>query len=136
MKALQMGRITPAQYEMMMKQMEMNGVMTRGIDTPQERDFLMQQGLLGGGQQPMSPATMPQAPEPTMPMSPMPLGGGETTVGTVSSLDPNDPISIASNRAIAEQQNSYLPRGMGAPTQNETDFLGQFVDNAKKAMYR
>jgi hypothetical protein len=94
-------------------------------------------------------APMPQAPEPTMPMmpmpsaepsqmqmSPMPLGGGETTVGTVSSLDPNDPISIASNRAIAEQQNSYLPRGMGAPTQNETDFLGQFVDNAKKAMYR
>jgi hypothetical protein len=92
---------------------------------------------------------MPKAPEPTMPimpmpsadpsqmqMSPMPLGGGETTVGTVSSLDPNDPISIASNRAIAEQQNSYLPRGMGAPTQNETDFLGQFVDNAKKAMYR
>ena len=149
MKALQMGRITPAQYEMMMKQMEMNGVMTRGIDTPQERDFLMQQGLLGGGQQPIGPATMPQAPEPTMPMSPMPsaepsqmqmspmpLGGGETTVGTVSSLDPNDPISIASNRAIAEQQNSYLPRGMGAPTQNETDFLGQFVDNAKKAMYR
>ena len=146
MKALQMGRITPAQYEMMMKQMEMNGVMTRGIDTPQERDFLMQQGLLGGGQQ-MAP--MPQAPKPTMPMmpmpsaepsqmqmSPMPLGGGETTVGTVSSLDPNDPISIASNRAIAEQQNSYLPRGMGAPTQNETDFLGQFVDNAKKAMYR
>jgi hypothetical protein len=127
MKALQMGRITPAQYEMMMKQMEMNGVMTRGIDTPQERDFLMQQGLLGGGQQPMSPATMPQAPEPTMPMSPMPsaepsqmqmspmpLGGGETT------YDQNyNPIS-----------------GRGAPTQNETDFLGQFVDNAKKAMYR
>jgi hypothetical protein len=156
------------------KQMEMNGVMTRGVDTPQERAML--QGLLGGQQQ-MGPATvepewqppkyevppprpvdpmrgqqmapMPQAPKPTMPMmpmpsaepsqmqmSPMPLGGGETTVGTVSSLDPNDPISIASNRAIAEQQNSYLPRGMGAPTQNETDFLGQFVDNAKKAMYR
>ena len=121
-----------------------NDLERRGLDTPQERGML--QGLLGGGQQ---IAPMPQAPKPTMPMmpmpsaepsqmqmSPMPLVGGETTVGTVSSLDPNDPISIASNRAIAEQQNSYLPRGMGAPTQNETDFLGQFVDNAKKAMYR
>ena len=156
MQALQSGLITPAQYQMMMRQMEAGGIGIdtpsardmvldmvmnssnmpedvsnalgrRGLDTPQERDFLMQQGLLGGGQQPMSPATMPQAPEPTMPMSPMPsaepsqmqmspmpLGGGETT------YDQNyNPIS-----------------GRGAPTQNETDFLGQFVDNAKKAMYR
>jgi hypothetical protein len=141
MQALQSGLITPAQYEMMMqkiKQMEINGVMTRGIDTPQERDFLMQQGLLGGGQQ-MGPATvepewqppkyevppprpvdpmrgqqmapMPQAPEPTMPMMPMP------------SADPS------------QMQMSPMPQ-IGAPTQNETDFLGQFVDNAKKAMYR
>jgi hypothetical protein len=98
----------------------------------------MQQGLLGGGQQ-MGPATvepewqppkyevpppspvdpmrgqqmapMPQAPEPTMPMMPMP------------SADPS------------QMQMSPMPQ-IGAPTQNETDFLGQFVDNAKKAMYR
>jgi hypothetical protein len=139
---------------MMMEKINQMEIGSRGIDTPQERDFLMQQGLLGGGQQ-MGPATvepewqppkyevppprpvdpmrgqqmapMPKAPEPTMPimpmpsadpsqmqMSPMPLGGGETT------YDQNyNPIS-----------------GRGAPTQNETDFLGQFVDNAKKAMYR
>ena len=154
MQALQSGLITPAQYEMMMEKINQMEIGSRGIDTPQERDFLMQQGLLGGGQQ-MGPATvepewqppkyevpppspvdpmrgqqmapMPQAPEPTMPMSPMPsaepsqmqmspmpLGGGETT------YDQNyNPIS-----------------GRGAPTQNETDYLGQFVDNAKKAMYR
>ena len=146
MQALQSGLITPAQYEMMMQkiqQMEMNGVMTRGmdtpqardmvldmvmnssnmpedvsnalgrrgLDTPQERDFLMQRGLLGGGQQPIGPATMPQAPEPTMPMMSMP------------NADPS------------QMQMSPMPQ-MGAPTQNETDFLGQFVDNAKKAMYR
>ena len=142
MQALQSGLITPAQYEMMMQkiqQMEMNGVMTRGMDTPQERDML--QGLLGGGQQ-VGPASvepewqppkyeepirpnvinaimgqqmgsvpMPQAPEPTMPMMPMP------------NADPS------------QMQMSPMPQ-MGAPTQNETDFLGQFVDNAKKAMYR
>jgi hypothetical protein len=108
---------------MMIKQMEMNGV-TRG--------------LLGGGQQ-MGPATvepkwqppkyevppptpvdpmmgqqmapMPQAPEPTMPIMPMP------------SADPS------------QMQMSPMPQ-IGAPTQNEADFLGQFVDNAKKAIYR
>lgn len=138
MKALQMGRITPAQYEMMMEKINQMEIGSRGIDTPQERDFLMQQGLLGGGQQ-MGPATvepewqppkyevpppspvdpmrgqqmapMPQAPEPTMPMMPMP------------SADPS------------QMQMSPMPQ-IGAPTQNETDFLGQFVDNAKKAMYR
>jgi hypothetical protein len=56
-------------------------------------------------------APMPQAPEPTMPMMPMP------------SADPS------------QMQMSPMPQ-IGAPTQNETDFLGQFVDNAKKAMYR
>ena len=135
MKALQMGRITPAQYEMMMRQMEAGGIgidtpsardmvldmvmnspsisedmkndlERRGLDTPQERGML--QGLLGGGQQ-MAP--MPQAPKPTMPMMPMP------------SADPS------------QMQMSPMPQ-IGAPTQNETDFLGQFVDNAKKAMYR
>ena len=136
MQALQSGLITPAQYQMMMRQMEAGGIgidtpsardmvldmvmnspsisedmkndlERRGLDTPQERDFLMQQGLLGGGQQPMSPATMPQAPEPTMPMMPMP------------SAEPS------------QMQMSPMPQ-IGAPTQNETDFLGQFVDNAKK----
>ena len=143
MQALQSGLITPAQYQMMMRQIQQMGISgrgmdtpqaremvldmvmnspsisedmksdleRRGLDTPQERDFLMQRGLLGGGQQPMSPATMPQAPEPTMPMSPMP------------SAEPS------------QMQMSPMPQ-MGAPTQNEADFLGQFVDNAKKAMYR
>jgi len=135
---LQAGQITPSQYEMFIQQMGIGsrGTATpsaremaldmamnspnipedvqsalgrRGMDTPQERDLLMQRGLLG---QQQSPAQMPQAPEPTMPMMPIPLGGGETT------YDQNyNPIS-----------------GRGAPTQNETDFLGQFVDNAKKAM--
>ena len=165
MQALQSGLITPAQYQMMMRQMEAGGIgidtpsardmvldmvmnspsisedmkndlERRGLDTPQERGML--QGLLGGGQQ-MGPATvepewqppkyevpppspvdpmrgqqmapMPQAPEPTMPMMPMP------------SADPS------------QMQMSPMPQ-IGAPTQNETDFLGQFVDNAKKAMYR
>ena len=111
MQALQSGLITPAQYEMMMEKINQMEIGSRGIDTPQERDFLMQQGLLGGGQQPIGPATMPKAPEPTMPMSPMP------------SADPS------------QMQMSPMPQ-IGAPTQNETDFLGQFVDNAKKAMYR
>ena len=117
---LQSGQITPAQYEMALD-MVMNSpnipedfekaLARRGMDTPQERDML--QGLLGGGQQMgQAPVQMPQAPEPEMPMMPMP------------------------SSAPSQMQMSPMPEisGRGAPTQNETDFLGQFVGNAKKAM--
>ena len=106
---LQSGQITPSQYEMFIQQMGIGG---RGLDTPQERDFLMQQGMQQGllGQQ--SPAQMPQAPEPTMPMMPMPSASPSKMI-----MSPMPEIS-----------------GRGAPTENETNFLGQFVDNAKKAM--
>ena len=147
MQALQAGQITLAQYKQAVQDLVMNSsdisgdmknaLGRRGLDTPQERDML--QGLLGQQQMgqattepewqppkyevprpnainPMmgqqSPAQMPQAPEPTMPMMPMP--------------------SVSPSKMIM----SPMPEisGRGAPTQNETDFLGQFVDNAKKAM--
>ena len=100
---LQSGQITPSQYEMFIQQMNISG---RGMDTPQERDSLMQQGLLG---QQMGSVPMPQEFEPMMPMP---------------SASPSKMIM------------SPMPEisGRGAPTQNETNFLGQFVDNAKKAM--
>ena len=96
MQALQSGQITPSQYEMFIQQMNISG---RGLDTPQERDFLMQQGLLGQ----QSPAQMPQ--EHTFEDSP----------------------------ELINNMEAYMS-GRGAPTENETNFLGQFVDNEKKAM--
>ena len=140
---LQSGQITPSQYEMITQKIQQMGISSRGtdtpseremaldmvmnspdisgdmknalggrgLDTPQERDML--QGLLGGQQQMgQAPVQMPQAPEPTMPMMPMPSASPSKMI-----MSPMPEIS-----------------GRGAPTQNETDFLGQFVNNAKNAM--
>ena len=113
MQALKAGQITLAQYKQAVQDFVMNStdisgdmknaLGRRGFDTPQERDFLMQQGLLGGQQMGQSPAQMPQ--EHTFEDSPE----------LIQYLKDN-------------------PDSLPAPTQNENDFLGQFVNNAKKAM--
>ena len=114
---LQAGQITPSQYEMaldmVMNSPDVSGDMKnalerRGMDTPQERDML--QGLLGGGQQ--SPAQMPQAPAPEMPMMPI------------------------QSPAPSQMQMAPMPEisGRGAPTQNETDFLTDFVNNRSSSI--
>ena len=118
MQALQAGQITLAQYKQAVQDFVMNStdisgdmknaLGRRGLDTPQERDFLMQQGLLGGQQMGQSPVQMPQ--EHTFEDSPELINNME--------------------------KQGYIQNIMqrGAPTQNENDFLGQFVNNAKNAM--
>ena len=133
MQALQSGQITPAQYEMMMQkiqQMEINGVMTRGVDTPQERDRL--QGLLGGGQQQMGQATVepewqpPKYEEPIRPNVPNPMMGQQ--IGNQSAYD----TPMPQDRALQEMRIPPMPQAnTGLPTPNERDFLNQFVDSVK-----
>ena len=112
---LQAGQITPSQYEMFIQQMGIGG---RGLDTPQERDFLMQQGMQQGllGQQ--SPAQIPN----------------EFATNNFNSITPPAPTESEVMDIISTQGNTVDISQRGAPTQNETDFLGQFVGNAKKAM--
>ena len=113
LKALEAGQISPDMYKAYMDfnaLQRSNGYGRRGIDTPQERDML--QGLLGGQQMAQAPAQMPQAPAPDMPMSPMPQ--------------------------VEQQQMQMSPMpeisGRGAPTQNETDFLTDFVNNRSSSI--
>ena len=121
---LQSGQITPSQYEMFIQQMNIGG---RGMDTPQERDML--QGLLGqGGQQMGQATTEPEWQPPKYEMPPPrpvdPMQGQQSPAPTESEI--LDIISTQGNTVDISQR--------GAPTQNENDFLGQFVNNAKKAM--
>ena len=131
-QALQSGQITPAQYEMMIKQMEMNGVMTRGVDTPQERDRL--QGLLGGGQQQMGQATVEPEWQPPKYKEPIRPNVLNPMMGQQIGQQPAMPQQFEPLMRMPSAEPMTEISGRGAPTQNETDFLGQFVDNAKKAM--
>ena len=116
-----------------------NALGRRGLDTPQERDFLMQQGLLGGQQQMGQATTEPewQPPKyempPPRPIDPM---QGQQMSPMPQAPAPDMPMMPMPSTAPSQMQMSPMPEisGRGAPTQNETDFLGQFVDNAKKAM--
>ena len=113
LKALEAGQISPDMYKAYMDfnaLQRSNGYGRRGIDTPQERDML--QGLLGGQQMTQAPAQMPQAPAPDMPMMPMPQAD-------------QNPMQMSPMPEIS---------GRGAPTQNETDFLTDFVNNRSSSI--
>ena len=141
MQALQAGQITLAQYKQAVQDLVMNSsdisgdmknaLGRRGIDTPQERDFLMQQGLLGQqqmGQATTEPEWQPPKYEMPRPNAINPMMGQQ--IG-------NAPMPQEHTFEDSPELIQYLkdnPDSLPAPTQNENDFLGQFVDNAKKAM--
>ena len=141
MQALQAGQITLAQYKQAVQDLVMNSsdisgdmknaLGRRGLDTPQERDFLMQQGLLGQqqmGQATTEPEWQPPKYEMPRPNAINPMMGQQ--IG-------NAPMPQEHTFEDSPELIQYLkdnPDSLPAPTQNENDFLGQFVDNAKKAM--
>jgi len=125
MQALQAGQITPSQYEMIMQKMQQMGISGRGIDTPSARDMVLdmvmnssnvpedvQQGLLGQGVQQMGQATTEPEWQPPKYEVPPPR--------------PVDPM----------QGQQMMPEisGRGAPTQKETDFLTDFVNNRSSSI--
>ena len=141
MQALQAGQITLAQYKQAVQDLVMNSsdisgdmknaLGRRGLDTPQERDFLMQQGLLGQqqmGQATTEPEWQPPKYEMPRPNAINPMMGQQ--IG-------NAPMPQEHTFEDSPELIQYLkdnPDSLPAPTQNENDFLGQFVNNAKKAM--
>ena len=139
MQALQAGQITLAQYKQAVQDLVMNSsdisgdmknaLGRRGLDTPQERDML--QGLLGQqqmGQATTEPEWQPPKYEVPRPNAINPMMGQQ--IG-------NAPMPQEHTFEDSPELIQYLkdnPDSLPAPTQNENDFLGQFVDNAKKAM--
>ena len=95
MQALQNGQITPSEYELIM-----NSAQFKQMDT---------NGLLGGPmiQMGQSPVAMPQAPEPTMSMRPMPCA------------DPS-PMQMSPMPQVGNR---------GQDTPNERDYLEQFANS-------
>ena len=113
---------------------------------------IKQSGLLGGQQEQIGQAPEPkwQPPkfEPIRPNSINPMMGQQ--IGNQSAYD--TPIgtpmgeskpygydnAIGQQQALSEYDTPIQSpiQQRGAPTPNETDFLNQFVNNAKKAIYR
>ena len=118
LRALQSGQITPAQYDMIMQGLLGQGGQQMGqattepewqppkyeVPRPNAIDPIM-------GQQ-MGSVPMPQAPAPDMPMIPMPQAD-------------QSPMQMSPMPEIS---------GRGAPTQNETDFLTDFVNNRSSSI--
>jgi hypothetical protein len=92
---------------------------------------IKQSGLLGGQQEQIGQAPEPkwQPPkfEPIRPNSINPM------MGQQMGQAPAQEHVFEDSPELINSMETYMS-GRGAPTQNETDFLGQFVNNAKKAM--
>ena len=141
MQALQAGQITLAQYKQAVQDLVMNSsnvpedvknaLGRRGLDTPQERDIL--QGLLGQqqmGQATTEPEWQPPKYEVPRPNAINPMMGqqiGNAPQKYEINFD-DAPLGYADEKDYFDSFKNI------SPTQNENDFLGQFVDNAKKAM--